>query len=351
MNVYELLAAHFRSHPQMEFADAVKFIYQSEFGGGHMISDEQASEAWLKNEIDRLKSAKRKADPEVYEELGNGMCRLSLNCIDFLSVFVINRMFVLTARQKRGDRDTFSKKLSEFRRLCGDGTFPLRPEGLEQWEKAGFPPVSHSQKYRDLYNPAYRLVKKEYVSLLGVFAAVESALKTRGRAVVAIDGQSASGKTSAAGLLSEIYGASVIHMDDFFLRPEQRTAERLAECGGNVDRERFTKEVALKLEARRDFSYRVFDCSVLDFSGSVQVKNSEVVIVEGAYCLRPEWRRLYDVKVMMKIGASDQRERIKLRNGEKLLERFEREWIPAENRYLTETAAEKICDVVLEAFK
>ena len=46
---------------------------------------------------------------------------------------------------------------------------------------------------------------------------------------LAIEGGSASGKTTLGQILAERYGCTVFHMDDFFLRPEQRTASRFAE--------------------------------------------------------------------------------------------------------------------------
>ena len=49
-------------------------------------------------------------------------------------------------------------------------------------------------------------------------------------------------------------------MDDFFLRPEQRTAQRLAQSGGNVDWERFQAEVLIPLRQGISFSYRPYDC-------------------------------------------------------------------------------------------
>ena len=60
-----------------------------------------------------------------------------------------------------------------------------------------------------------------------------------GPIILAIDGGSASGKTTLSDSLANIYDCTVFHMDDFFLCPEQRTQERYAEPGGNVDRERF----------------------------------------------------------------------------------------------------------------
>ena len=63
--------------------------------------------------------------------------------------------------------------------------------------------------------------------------------------IAAIDGRCASGKTTAAELLQKQFGWTVVHADDFFLRPEQRTPERYAEPGGNLDRERLREEVLL----------------------------------------------------------------------------------------------------------
>ena len=35
----QLLQEHFRNHPGMELRDAIKFLYQSSLGGGHLIAD------------------------------------------------------------------------------------------------------------------------------------------------------------------------------------------------------------------------------------------------------------------------------------------------------------------------
>jgi len=72
---------------------------------------------------------------------------------------------------------------------------------------------------------------------------IDALLRKTITVIVAIDGNSGAGKTSLANQLQQIYPANVFHMDDFFLRPEQRTAARLQEIGGNVDYERFKVEV------------------------------------------------------------------------------------------------------------
>ena len=78
-----------------------------------------------------------------------------------------------------------------------------------------------------------------------LFAELDRRLAGEAPVCLAIEGGSASGKTTLGKILAKRYDCTVFHMDDFFLRAEQRTAARFAEPGGNVDRERFLAEVLL----------------------------------------------------------------------------------------------------------
>ena len=84
--------------------------------------------------------------------------------------------------------------------------------------------------------------------------------KERGSCLVAIDGNSGSGKSTLAAQLAAASGATLFHMDDFFLPPQLRTEARLDTPGGNIDSERFVKEIIKGLEKGRTFSYRAFSC-------------------------------------------------------------------------------------------
>lgn len=170
----------------------------------------------------------------------------------------------------------------------------------------------------------------------------------RNTAIVAVDGMAASGKTTLAKELSGIFPGAVIHMDDFFLPACLRTDERMAQAGGNVHYERFNSEVAERIEKGEDFSYGVFDCSVMAITKEKRIRLKGLIIVEGAYCMRPEWRHLYDLKVFMKTGRATQIERILQRNGPEKVRLFEEKWIPMENAYFTEYDVENAADVVLE---
>ena len=100
---------------------------------------------------------------------------------------------------------------------------------------------------------------------------IDTLLEEQTFVIVAVDGKCTSGKTTLAARLAEIYDCNVFHMDDFFLRPEQRTPERFAEVGGNVDYERFQEEVLLPLKSGKAFSYRPFDCSTFTLAAPSQI--------------------------------------------------------------------------------
>ena len=89
----------------------------------------------------------------------------------------------------------------------------------------------------------------DYDRLLTVIRAL---LDRQTRVIAAIDGRCGAWKSTLAAQLQAQLSCRVFHMDDFFLRPEQRTAARLAQPGENVDHERFLSEVlqpALRGEA------------------------------------------------------------------------------------------------------
>ena len=72
----DILLQHFAQYPKMEPQDAVKLIYQQEFGPEHMIKDPGKSLSSLKTEMAALPAGP--AGETLYESIGNGLCRLNL---------------------------------------------------------------------------------------------------------------------------------------------------------------------------------------------------------------------------------------------------------------------------------
>lgn len=166
-------------------------------------------------------------------------------------------------------------------------------------------------------------------------------------AFVAIDGPCASGKTVFAASLHERFGGNVLHMDDFFLRPEQRTPERFAEPGGNVDRERFEAEVLKPLAAGKAVRYRPWDCHTGDFATSRSVEPAALTVVEGSYSMHPALRGYYDLTMCLIVDPSERLRRLEARNP-RMLQRFIDEWIPLENRHFESTNTQGSADLLVD---
>ena len=202
----------------------------------------------------------------------------------------------------------------------------------------------------------YKITKQEDSSHYApLFRRIDELLEKKEKITIAIDGNCASGKSTLAALLKTMYECSVFAMDDFFLQPYQRTPERYAQPGGNVDYERFQVEVLAPLLKGVPFSYRQFDCITMTFREErVTVTPKPLQVIEGAYSLHPYFEKTktipkannpYDLKMLLTIDSDEQRRRLKVRNPEKY-ERFIQEWMPYENKYLEAFDIAKKCDMI-----
>ena len=165
---------------------------------------------------------------------------------------------------------------------------------------------------------------------------IENALETTElteQVTVAIDGVCGGGKSTLGQALARKYDCNLFHMDDFFLRPEQRTPERYAQAGGNVDYERFQAEVLKHLTDKEGLTYRPFDCSIMELAEPRTVPYRRLNIIEGSYSCHPYFGDIYQARFFTELSAKEQRARILSRNGEEKYRRFVNEWIPMENRY------------------
>lgn len=162
--------------------------------------------------------------------------------------------------------------------------------------------------------------------------------------IAAIDGRCASGKSTFSKMLRVHYDCNVIPMDHFFLREEQRTAERLSQAGENIDHERFLSEVLLPLSERREFSYRPYDCSRGTLGEPIFVPLRSINIIEGSYSCNKALREYYHLRIFLSTSPEEQLRRIKERDGEEKLLIYKNKWIPLEERYFTAYDIENRCD-------
>ncbi len=345
----QLLKMQLLRYPQAQAQDLFKLLYQQEFGCGHLLTDPDAALIRLQEEALGAPSV-----PHPMEPIGNGLCRLHLSLVrrGKLRGETLTQMFALSAQQTRGTTERFLHRVSQLEELCQGGALPLSPLDVraltDQWIQDGMPIPRHSDSFRTAYQPAYRVVEERFVPFLPLFEQLDHLLQSRGRVLLAIDGNCAAGKSTLAAMLRQVYRGTVIPMDHFFLRPEQRTPQRLAAPGGNVDYERFAREVLSPLKEGRPFSYRPYDCGVQQLGSPVLVEPHPLTVVEGSYSLHPTLAAAYDCSVFLRVAPAEQLQRILLRNGPEMAKRFQSQWIPMEERYFEAFSIPLQCDLVFD---
>ena len=340
------LLAQCALYPALQPQDLLKALHQSVFGCGHFIQDESAARSFLQEELAALSLQ----DGPVFELLDGDFCRFHLRALEEsgLSPETLLRLFILSAEVPCGSAEELEEKLAVLLSLAQDGRLPFSyaesAAAVDSWRQQGFPACHHSPAFRAAYAPAYRVIRKDFLRWLPLLAAIDQ----KSPALVAIEGGSASGKTTLAALLARIYPCNVFHMDDYFLQPKQRTAERLDEPGGNVDRERFYEEILLPLTQHRPVAFRRYDCHTQTLQPPTVVPSRALNIVEGAYSMHPLLANAYDLSVFLRVSPEVQRRRIGVRNDPETAERFFSTWIPLEHRYFDALDVPARCDMILE---
>ncbi|MBR5121807.1 MAG: hypothetical protein IKU89_04610 [Oscillospiraceae bacterium] len=159
----EILLRHAEKYSKMQPSDAIKLVYQNEFGSGHYIPNPEKAFQWLCKEYE---ICEKFPDAPAIESVGNGIQRVYISSVD-ISSYPLGQIFedfLSCSREHKGTLESFLKKLEELKCLVAKGVFAFSEkeflEYLEEYKKAGYPAVSHSEIYREAYKPAYRIIKR-----------------------------------------------------------------------------------------------------------------------------------------------------------------------------------------------
>lgn len=146
-----------RLHPFMQVEDAVKLCYQAAFGAAHLMRDKAA--AWETLEEEYFCTLPDESVP-LWEDIGGGYVRVNIaawkaqgrGAGELFSLLQQGKAlditpFLLVAQSEWEDKAAFERFVSE-------------------WKERGFPPLHHSDIYREKENPAYRVVLKERIEAL-----------------------------------------------------------------------------------------------------------------------------------------------------------------------------------------
>lgn len=334
--------AHWARYPLMEPQDFAKLAYQSEFGPAHMAQSPDRVLAALLAERKEAGAA-----PLPPEPIGNGLCRFHITqgLSTLWELPLAGRMFRRTMALTQGTAAGLADKLEILASLPVPGMGAY----LEGWRREGCPPVRHSETFRNAYDPHYRVLRQDLARFLPALVPLEKLAREDGPAVIAVDGRCGSGKTgfafAAAGLLAR--SANLVHMDDFYLPPDQRKEDWMDVSAGNMDLGRFREEVLGPARAGRLEAYRPYDCQAGLLKEPVELDGGSLTIIEGTYSQHPSLAAGYDCKVFLTCDREEQTRRLRAREGE-YFPTFDRVWRTLEERYFAACGTQAAADLVVD---
>jgi hypothetical protein len=160
----ELVGAHLTRRPAMQLQDIYKLLYQGVCGPEHLVTtpDEFAARLCLEWEV------APSADTEPLLESirpDNGLARVNLRPYKALGgdVDTLIAACLEAAQCAWGTPDDLRQAWTALVGICkteSATTFPLdEVSAFSRWlEELAYPAVHHSERYQNLYRPAYRLV-------------------------------------------------------------------------------------------------------------------------------------------------------------------------------------------------
>lgn len=195
---------------------------------------------------------------------------------------------------------------------------------------------------------SYVILKNDDLKLIPLLKILDDLYHQKKKLLIALDGYSASGKSTLSKMLKTIFNGNVFHTDDFFKKMEIDPNNPISMYGNNIDFVKINRTILKPLKLGEDVSYQPFDFKKHQHIDRINISFKDFNIIEGAYSMHPHLEVEYDYKILMKIGFMKAIFRILKRNGFKRLIKFITKWMPKERSYVKHLHIEQKADYILE---
>ena len=150
----------------MEVVDVYKMLFQSVYGVQHILQD--VARRRLEEELSELETSKLSDEPLIESiTVDDAIVRINLGPFK-ANKLPLEKLFSALAasiKEIRGTQKAFLRLWNRFRNLVEAGKLSFDTSDLQDFndrvEKENYPPYHHSAKYKRVYKPAYRVVKRE----------------------------------------------------------------------------------------------------------------------------------------------------------------------------------------------
>ncbi|MDY0074682.1 MAG: hypothetical protein WC992_07305 [Acholeplasmataceae bacterium] len=163
---------HQQKYPHMSIEDYVKLIHQSVYGPLHMMDHPSIDK--LQSYLDyELKLMSIKKEKDIIVPIGFGYFRVDLQAVllglidkeELVQAFYLSMKDSITVQTRD---DVMKRCLKDLLNAIDNKQILLdNTEGkhfIAKYEKASYPAIHHSEKYKNLYHPHYRVIHRSYLT-------------------------------------------------------------------------------------------------------------------------------------------------------------------------------------------
>jgi hypothetical protein len=165
--IQKAILEELRLHPKAQLADIYKFFFQGTFGPGHIISDQKSALTYLQNELQNS----TEFDSVLWQQVGykNQYYRINLKLVKegniseekYFSAFIqsADTSQIPSTKEWWEEWNFVLSVIDEMKLIIPN--YEEDKSGLDKMLLEGKVLVHHSDIYRKLYHPHYRIVDKE----------------------------------------------------------------------------------------------------------------------------------------------------------------------------------------------
>jgi hypothetical protein len=162
------LTNHFTRYPAIQTQDIYKLLHQAALGSDHAVRDEQEAKDWLERELAEMGEG---PDDPLLDPISPDGQILRIHLRPYLRAGRdpenLLRAFIHTANEWQGSPELLKEYADTVAGMMLPVTSQFSPEDFKAFfskmETQGFPAVHHSEVYKRLYRPAYRVVARQYL--------------------------------------------------------------------------------------------------------------------------------------------------------------------------------------------
>ena len=168
--LFDLIDIHMRMHSCVMLPDLYKLLYQGVFGPSHLIDDPGRAQIFLKTEWEALPKTQNEFLIEPVS-IDKSIVRINLFPAKLAGIDIDKLWAALyrSATTIKGSLEQFEVVLDGTLQICRNRKL-FHPGSLRQYfrqaRKENYPPRHHSEAYRKMNKPAYRVVTADSIEKL-----------------------------------------------------------------------------------------------------------------------------------------------------------------------------------------